>query len=220
MVATLTKNGTGCSIGDARAFDAWGNILSGAGSGDPKGRYCANLGHKQDDESGLTYMRARYYEATSGRFISEDPAKKGANWYCYACDDPIGKVDASGKDGEDVGGLFAILWSIFGGDVVGGAAGGSLSLAALLKIFKNARAATESMMERDAIEVEVIDVEYAVLNSAETEAAEASLAGRDVDAASAYAGELEGELLTMDFNAGSCDTEFGDGGGPFCLPGQ
>ena len=54
MVATLTKSGTGCSIGDARAYDAWGNILSGAGSGDPKGRYCANLGHKRDDESGLS----------------------------------------------------------------------------------------------------------------------------------------------------------------------
>ena len=25
MVATLTKNGTGCSIGDPRSYDAWGN---------------------------------------------------------------------------------------------------------------------------------------------------------------------------------------------------
>gem|GEM_PF-6689855 len=34
--------------------------------------YCANLGHKQDDESGLIYIRARYYEPGSGRFISQD----------------------------------------------------------------------------------------------------------------------------------------------------
>ncbi len=41
-------------------------------AGDPKLRYCANLGHNQDDESGLIYMRARYYEPASGRFVSED----------------------------------------------------------------------------------------------------------------------------------------------------
>ena len=96
MVATLTKSGTGCSIGGPRAYDAWGNILSGAGSGDPKGRYCANLGHKQDDESGLTYMRARYYEATSGRFVSEDESKSGANFYVYCSSVPTCKSDQSG----------------------------------------------------------------------------------------------------------------------------
>ena len=98
MVATLTKNGTGCSIGDGRAYDAWGNILSGAGSGDPKGRYCANLGHKQDDESGLIYMRARYYGATSGRFVSEDPDRHGLNVFLYCGNEPLGRADGSGRD--------------------------------------------------------------------------------------------------------------------------
>ena len=98
MHATLTKNGTGCSIGDPRSYDAWGNILSG--SGDPKGRYCASLGHKQDDESGLTYMRARYYEATSGRFVSEDPDNEGNNWFAYCGDEPAYLADCSGREGE------------------------------------------------------------------------------------------------------------------------
>jgi RHS repeat-associated protein len=57
--------------------------------------YCANLGHPED-ETGLVYMRARYYEPTTGRFISEDPARDGVNWYLYADGDPVGKVDASG----------------------------------------------------------------------------------------------------------------------------
>lgn len=78
-VATLTKAGTNAwSIaGTLRAYDAWGNVVAGGALGDPSGRYCANLGHVQDDESGLVYMRARYYEPGTGRFISEDPAMDG-----------------------------------------------------------------------------------------------------------------------------------------------
>jgi len=61
MISTLSRQGTGnYSTSALRTFDAWGQIRIGAQTGDPKGRYCANLGHKQDDESGLVYMRARY----------------------------------------------------------------------------------------------------------------------------------------------------------------
>ena len=98
MVATLAKAATSYSLGDQRAYDAWGVIRQGATSGDPKGRYRANLGHVEDDESGLTYMRARYYEATSGRFLSEDTQGDGFNWYVYCANDGINRVDGSGRD--------------------------------------------------------------------------------------------------------------------------
>jgi uncharacterized protein RhaS with RHS repeats len=49
----------------------WGEVQGSLGTG--RG-YCANLGHPED-ETGLVYMRARYYEPASGRFISEDPAR-------------------------------------------------------------------------------------------------------------------------------------------------
>jgi RHS repeat-associated protein len=100
MVATLTKNtgGTSWSIGDERSYDVWGSVRSGATTGRPKGRYVANLGHVQDDESGLVYMRARYYEPGSGRFLSEDPATVGENWYAYCFNNPASYVDADGQD--------------------------------------------------------------------------------------------------------------------------
>jgi RHS repeat-associated protein len=74
-------------------------VRSGATTGGPKGRYVANLGHVQDDESGLIYMRARYYEPGTGRFICEDPAYDGVNWYTYCNNNPICLVDFSGTCG-------------------------------------------------------------------------------------------------------------------------
>ncbi len=99
MMADVSRNGSGgFNVNDKRSYDAWGNVRSGATSGDPKGRYCANLGHVQDDESGLIYMRARYYEPTSGRFISEDPKRQSCNWFAYCQSSPPNAEDSSGKD--------------------------------------------------------------------------------------------------------------------------
>jgi RHS repeat-associated protein len=71
----------------------WGEVqgVLGAGRG-----YCANLGHPED-ETGLVYMRARYYEPATGRFISEDPDGYGENWYLYADGNPVSKLDPDGR---------------------------------------------------------------------------------------------------------------------------
>ena len=68
-----------------RSMDPWGVVRwsVGGSSGAPSGKYCASLGHQLDDESGLAYMRARYYEPGSARFISVDPAMQGGNWLAY-----------------------------------------------------------------------------------------------------------------------------------------
>ena len=148
MVATLAKNGSGYTIGNRRSFGAWGEIRQGATSGTPKGRYCANLGHLDDDESGLTYMRARYYEPGSGRFLGEDTARHDWNWFSYCGNDPVNRFDSSGKFWQLLIGL-AALWvvsflsvaafqSIANGKVDWGTAAISASVitgAALLLVF-------------------------------------------------------------------------------------
>ncbi len=95
MISTLSKAGAGYTFTAERPFDAWCVIRLGAQSGDPKGRYCASPGHKQDDESGHVYMRARYYEPGSGRFVSEDPSLQGKNWVVYANNNPVCLRDRS-----------------------------------------------------------------------------------------------------------------------------
>lgn len=56
-------------------------------------RYC---GEYQDLCSGLIYMRNRYYDPSIGRFITEDPARDGLNWYVYCGNSPVTLFDPSG----------------------------------------------------------------------------------------------------------------------------
>ena len=99
MIATLARaSGNSFTLNNKRSYDSWGGARIGASTGDPKNRYCGNLGHQQDDESGLIYMRARYYEPGSGRFISEDPSYDGPNCLIYCGNNPITQSDRTGKD--------------------------------------------------------------------------------------------------------------------------
>ena len=121
-------NKSGSMIQDAYErmdYDAFGNQLNG-NVPDPFG-YC---GEYYDSESGLIYLRNRYYDSGDGRFITEDPAKDGANWYIYAGNNPIMFVDPNGllklediKQGIDLikethecdkQGLQILSWYLFG----------------------------------------------------------------------------------------------------------
>ena len=63
---------------------------------------CTGIGHQTDLDTGLVYMRARYYDPSAGRFISEDPGQNGTNWYAYCGNNPVNAVDRSGKSGVSV----------------------------------------------------------------------------------------------------------------------
>jgi RHS repeat-associated protein len=59
---------------------------------------------EQNDPTGLEYLRARYYDASTGRFLSQDPVPL-LQRYAYANDNPANLVDPSGlstaKDAQD-----------------------------------------------------------------------------------------------------------------------
>ncbi len=58
-------------------------------------------GREYDPESGLYYYRARYYDASTGRFISKDPIgfAGGYNLYAYVGNNPVKWNDPSGTSG-------------------------------------------------------------------------------------------------------------------------
>jgi RHS repeat-associated protein len=76
-----------------RQYDPYGNPLSGGGSSG-----YAFTGREWDAETSLYYYRARYYDAATGRFISQDPFgfKGGVNFYAYVLDNPVGNRDPFG----------------------------------------------------------------------------------------------------------------------------
>ncbi|MFZ5596788.1 MAG: RHS repeat domain-containing protein [Bacillota bacterium] len=94
----------GGNIVNSYSYDEWGNILS-------KTEQIANpiryAGEYYDDESGLIYLRARYYDPTVGRFISRDSYEGDVtnplsfNLYAYCYSNPLIYVDPSGYFVDD-----------------------------------------------------------------------------------------------------------------------
>ncbi len=62
-------------------------------------------GREHDSETGLYYNRARYYDPTVGRFLSEDPIQFGGgrNFYRYVGNAPNNLIDPMGLSGCPIG---------------------------------------------------------------------------------------------------------------------
>jgi RHS repeat-associated protein len=119
MVASLKRGNGSYTLANEKRYDAWGQVRydDGVGTSDhvinPRNRFCGNLGRWDDDVLGLTYMRARWYEPTTGRFVSEDPARDGWNWFRYANQMPTALVDSSGNSAQGAllgGGALLLSW--------------------------------------------------------------------------------------------------------------
>ena len=74
-------------------YDAYGNELTENEGDENPYRYCSE---NTDKETGLIYLRNRYYDPELGRFLTEDPAQDGLNWYVYCGNNPVMFVDPSG----------------------------------------------------------------------------------------------------------------------------
>ncbi len=81
-------------------YDEWGNILFCSEQIENPIRYA---GEYYDQESELYYLRARYYDPVTGRFISKDSVEGDItnsltlNHYIYCADNPLAFVDSEGK---------------------------------------------------------------------------------------------------------------------------
>jgi RHS repeat-associated protein len=91
--------------------DSLGNIV-GSYAYDPYGRITAHAGEAavlrydgqlQDDESGLLYLRARYYDPQTAQFPTNDPLNAlTRTTYGYANSSPLNSFDPSGLDSDAV----------------------------------------------------------------------------------------------------------------------
>jgi RHS repeat-associated protein len=83
---------------DAYAFDARGNELTNPQSQVQNPfRYVGKPGYYLDTESALMLLGVRYYQVDTGRFVNLDPIRYKVNWYLYAGNNPLARIDPSGR---------------------------------------------------------------------------------------------------------------------------
>ena len=83
-------------------YDVYGAVRGNGGTATTKQGFVGGLGHLSEAETGLVYMRARYMDPQTGRFVSQDTSYDGPNWFIYCDDNPISNVDADGKSVKSV----------------------------------------------------------------------------------------------------------------------
>ena len=98
VVALLDSTG---AVVVAYKYDAWGRPIKKEGS------LAATLGTVQpfryrgyvyDEETGLYYLRSRYYDPYHVRFINADAILANCNLYTYCHNEPITRIDSDGTD--------------------------------------------------------------------------------------------------------------------------
>jgi RHS repeat-associated protein len=89
------------SVAAQYAYTPWGELETNVDSiGGVRVNSLRWKGLVYDKETGLYYMRARYYDPTTRRFVSEDPIglEGGINEYVFGSGDPVNRSDPTGLD--------------------------------------------------------------------------------------------------------------------------
>ncbi len=93
--STTSLSGSSGTLTNTYNYDSYGKRTASSGTTVNPYRYA---GREFDTETGVYYNRARYYDESTGRFLSEDPVEfiGGTNFYRYANNNPAIFVDPSG----------------------------------------------------------------------------------------------------------------------------
>jgi RHS repeat-associated protein len=99
-------------------YDPFGRVVDSTGT---LSQHLQYKGRELDPQTGLVYMRARWYDPPLGRFISEDPIglAGGMNSFVYAENDPVNLSDPSGLASD------CMSWWTSGSSVTVGLGGGT-----------------------------------------------------------------------------------------------
>ena len=97
---TIALTNASKQVVNSYAYDPFGKIMYQQETISQPFKYAGQVGII-DEGNNVYYMRARYYDANLGRFISEDPAGflGGLNLFAYVGGNPLIQVDPTGLAG-------------------------------------------------------------------------------------------------------------------------
>ncbi len=105
---------TSGSLTSSPKYDVYGAVRANSGTASTRQGFVGGLGHVSDAETGLVYMRARYYDPSNGRFVSEDSGRQGSNWLVYCGNNPVNSVDLNGHYWESwMEAAAKLIWNFY-----------------------------------------------------------------------------------------------------------
>ena len=96
---TRALTGSTGTTTDTLSTDAFGNTVASSGSSPSPFGFVGGAGYQSDSDTGLMLLGHRYYDPSTGRFLSRDPRQAGYNWYTYCNNDPVNGLDPEGLSG-------------------------------------------------------------------------------------------------------------------------
>ena len=210
-------------LGSTRALtDSTGTVVGTAASG-AYGEHATSTGittpfqfagQYKDAESGLVYLRARYYDPSTGQFISRDPlAAMTRQPYAYSGDNPLNATDPTG--------LFCLaFWDASQCDLTGAenaAAGIASNVGSHLwqatADTLNSFAVPFLLVEGDPVgDSAAVDQEAAMIGSAGTQTTSTTLleeeSGWHIDVENPAPGQRPGQIHCQDPNGNKYQYDF------------
>jgi RHS repeat-associated protein len=97
---TTAQTNSDQNITGTNTYDAFGNLIDYDGTWNGPFSYGGKFGYQTDNDSGLMLLGHRYYDSSTGRFLSRDPIGDGSNWYSYCINNPLKFADRNGLSPE------------------------------------------------------------------------------------------------------------------------
>ena len=108
ILKVITATGTEVAT---YTYDAWGRVLTSTGDM-AEANPIRYRGYYYDTETGLYYLKSRYYDPevcrfmNSDAFVSTEQGVVGTNMFAYCGNDPVNRVDPTGQFWKELWGAF------------------------------------------------------------------------------------------------------------------